>query len=107
MEIINEIPTQDNDISVVILRIVFNSPIVGISKRDMVQKRIIFKHNKSIYCFQSSVEEKLGIEIYDPEKEIVRAISYINLTRIWEDETHYYMISFNQTDLRVFLYFIL
>lgn len=105
MEIINDFSTtiEDCDISIVILHNVFNSPIVGISKRDMVDKRITFRIDGALYCFQSSIDEKLGKEICDPGEGVVRAISHINATRMWEDETQYHMISFNQTDLRVYI----
>lgn len=81
--------------------IVFNSPVFGIDKREMVDKIITFYHNDTFYCYQAAIEENIGKELVEVKDGIVRAFTYINSYKMWEDKDKVYLVGYYQCDYRV------
>lgn len=86
-----------------LFHVVFNSPVFGIDKREMVDKIITFNHNGTFYCYQAAIEEDIGKELVEVKEGIIRAFTYINSYKMWEDKEKVYLVGYYQCDFRVSL----
>lgn len=80
---------------------IYNSPIFGVSQREMVDKKFSIHYNNQLYVYQSSIEEKKGYEIVPKKDDIVRAFTLINCAKYSQDDDYLYLNAFYQTDMRI------
>ena len=99
-EISNEDKKKGLDKSFIQLQI-YNSPIFGVSQREMVDKKFSIHYNNKLYIYQSSIEENKGYELIPKKDNIVRAFTLINCAIYSQDEDYLYLNAFYQTDMRI------
>ena len=80
---------------------IYNSPIFGVSQREMVDKKFSIHYNNQLYVYQSSIEEKKGYELVPKKDDIVRAFTLINCAKYSQDDDYLYLNAFYQTDMRI------
>lgn len=102
-EILKQLEFNNNELNPkgYIQKQIFNSPVFGVSKREMIDKKIIFTFNNSLYSYQSGINEKIVDEYSQKDKDIVRALTIINCARYYEDNDYYKLVCFYQTDMRI------
>jgi hypothetical protein len=102
-EILKQLEFNNNDLNPkgYIQKQIFNSPVFGVSKREMIDKKIFINFNNSLYTYQSSINEKIIDEFSQPDNDIVRALTIINSARYYEDDEYYKIVCFYQTDMRI------
>ena len=100
-EIIKQLEFNNNDLNPKghIQKQIFNSPVFGVSKREMIDKKIFIFFNNSLYSYQSGVNEKIIDEFSQADKDIVRALTIINCARYYEDNEFFKLVCFYQTDM--------
>ena len=99
-EISNEDKKKGLDKSFIQLQI-YNSPIFGVSQREMVDKKFSIHYNNKLYIYQSSIEENKGYELIPKKDNIVRAFTLINCAIYSQDDDYLYLNAFYQTDMRI------
>lgn len=99
-EISNEDKKKGLDKSFIQLQI-YNSPIFGVSQREMVDKKFSIHYNNKLYIYQSSIEENKGYELIPKKENIVRAFTLINCAIYSQDDDYLYLNAFYQTDMRI------
>ena len=80
---------------------IYNSPIFGVSQREMVDKKFSIHYNNKLYVYQSSIEENKGYELIPKKDDIVRAFTLINCAKYSQDDDYLYLNAFYQTDMRI------
>jgi len=102
-EILKQLEFNNNDLNPkgYIQKQIFNSPVFGVSKREMIDKKIFINFNNSLYSYQSGVNEKIIDEFSQPDKDVVRALTIINCARYYEDHDYFKLVCFYQTDMRI------
>ena len=102
-EIIKQLEFNNNDLNPKghIQKQIFNSPVFGVSKREMIDKKIFIFFNNSLYSYQSGLNEKIIDEFSQADKDIVRALTIINCARYYEDNEFFKLVCFYQTDMRI------
>ena len=80
---------------------IYNSPIFGVSQREMVDKKFSIHYNNKLYIYQSSIEENKGYELIPKKENIVRAFTLINCAIYSQDDDYLYLNAFYQTDMRI------
>ena len=80
---------------------IYNSPIFGVSQREMVDKKFSIYYNNKLYIYQSSIEENKGYELIPKKDNIVRAFTLINCAIYSQDDDYLYLNAFYQTDMRI------
>lgn len=75
--------------------------MIGVSKRDIVDKFILINEDNALYGYQSPLDEDIRNRLVEVKDNIIRATTYINTFKIWEDENFYHMITLYQTDMKI------
>jgi len=88
-------PNENKDSSM--NRYVIASPVFFISDREFIDKRVMFTHNNTHYCFSSSVD----VEDKDSGSKLVRAVNLINAFSMSIDEEYCYFTGYNQLDIKI------
>jgi hypothetical protein len=100
LEISNEDKKKGLNKSFIQLQI-FNSPVFGVNKREMLDKKFSINYNDKLYIYQSSISEKKNFELIPQKENIVRAFTLINCAKYYEDEKYLYLNAYYQTDMKI------
>lgn len=73
------------------------SPIILVSDREFIEKRIEFIGEKKAIMFSMSVPE----EVYPKNKDVIRCINFLNIQTVEDKDTHWLFTSFGQTDFKM------
>lgn len=75
--------------------------MIGVSKRDIVDKVIMINDDNALYGYQSSIDDNISNRLVEIKDNIIRGTTYINTFKIWEDTKCFYMLSLYQTDMKI------
>ena len=73
------------------------SPVFFVSERETIEKRFLFKKEDIIYIMSTSIP----LEIFEPKKDVVRFIDFLNLVKVYEEGEYIIFASLNQVDFKM------
>ena len=74
----------------------YNSPMMFVSERDLIDKRISFSKDGIYYSFSSSIDN------FQPTQDkVVRIYNFLNTCILSEDDQNFYFNSYSQLDAKV------
>ena len=82
---------------VYIYHYICKSPMIFVSERDIVDKRIDYYIDGTYYNFSSSVKN----DIVPEDEDIVRLMDYISVFKLYEEEDSFMIIALTQVDMKV------
>lgn len=73
------------------------SPVFFVSERETIEKRFRFNRGNSTYTMSTSIP----LDIYEPKKDVVRFVDFLNLFKIIDDGEYILFHSLNQVDFKM------
>ena len=73
------------------------SPVFFVSERETIEKRFRFNKGNSTYTMSTSIP----LDIYEPKKDVVRIIDFLNLFRMTDDGEYILFHTLNQVDFKM------
>jgi len=95
----NNDPYETNKPESYIVHSWFKSPIMFVSDREFIEKRIEFIDNGQSICFSTSVPEKY----IQKNDNVVRCLNYFNIQIISQDKESFIFTFISQSDLKMLL----
>jgi len=81
-----------------IVKIWYFSPLMFVSERDVIDKRIIFMKDDVVYSFASSLEK---YENEPEDNKVIRIKNFVNALKLTEDNDNFYFYCYSQVDAKV------
>ena len=81
-----------------ILKVWYFSPLMFVSERDLIDKRVSFLKDGVYYSLASSLEK---YENAPEDSKVIRIKNYINALKLSEDQDNFYFHCYSQLDAKV------